>query len=85
MRDNTPITVEITKLLGDPIKTADVKPHSKNISNIVDGNKVIFTITKPALLAVEIDGYPNAGTKISNENAKDFNFIFINADDVVFK
>lgn len=61
MKDDTPITVEITKLWGDPIKSADVKPHSKNIANVVDGNKVIFTITEPALLAVEIDGYPNNG------------------------
>lgn len=61
IKDNAPITVEITKLWGDPIKTADVKPHSKNIANVINGNKVVFTITEPALLAVEIDGYPNNG------------------------
>ena len=63
IKNNAPIKVEITKLWGDPIKTADVKPHSQNISNIIDGNKVIFTITEPALLTVEIDGYPNDGKK----------------------
>lgn len=77
MKCGIPITVEITKLWGEPIKTADVKPHSKNIENVIDGNKVIFTITEPALLAVEIDGYPNGGTKdhsiciFANEPIKD--------------
>jgi hypothetical protein len=46
--------VEVTNLSGEKIEHVIIRPLSKRITAAIDGDKVKFTIDKPAYVSVEI-------------------------------
>ncbi|NDV61114.1 hypothetical protein G0Q06_01480 [Puniceicoccales bacterium CK1056] len=53
------IQIRVTKLTG-PISSAIVRPTAYNIPVTINNNTATFSLSKPANLAIEIDGKPNA-------------------------
>lgn len=52
----SPVEVEISRVNGKPVRTAVARPERKVNSCVVQDGKVYLTITKPCLIAVDIDG-----------------------------
>lgn len=53
---NSPVEVEIAKADGSPITKAAVHPHAKGSAVTITDGKAYFSMDKPALIAVDIDG-----------------------------
>lgn len=51
-----PVEVEITRVNGEPIRTAAVHPHRKASACSVRNGAVLMTLDRPCLVAVDIDG-----------------------------
>ncbi|MBO2943392.1 S-layer homology domain-containing protein [Paenibacillus sp. F411] len=54
--EDGPVTIEVTRLTGDPVKKAVVRPLDLGITPVIDGNTVRFTLDNPAKVSVEFDG-----------------------------
>jgi hypothetical protein len=69
--------VEIRIISGKEIETLDIRPKEYGIQPRIEGRTIIFKLTKPSQLAVEVNGYHHALHIFANP-VEDFN---INKDD----
>ena len=51
-----PVTVEISRVNGQPITSAEVRPEKKVKNVYVSGGKAYLTLNQPCNVAVDIDG-----------------------------